>query len=411
VAPAFVPVYSAFAAGYFLSYLFRTVNAVISPELTRDLALAPVSLGFLTSAYFLAFGLMQVPCGMLLDRYGPRRVEPVLLAIAAAGALIFGLSQGLPGLTLGRTIIGMGVATCLMAPLKGFAMWYPPERQASLGGWMMVAGGVGALAATAPLDFALRFVGWRTIFVALAAMTLGVAGWIAWRVPDTQRSEHTTGIAAQLAGVRRIYADPRFWWIAPLGGFGMGAFFAVQGLWAVPWMLSVQGVSRAVAADWLLAMSIVTLCGYLGLGMFAGALRRRGIEPRHLFAAGFAINALAFALIVLRLPGSAVWWSLYGLGAAANILAFSVLNEGFPRELAARSNTALNLMMFVGGFATQWGIGGIVDAARALLNVDEATGLRYAFIVVLAVDLAAMAWFFRGWRLYSHPDPRARTAH
>jgi predicted MFS family arabinose efflux permease len=324
--------------------------------------------------------------------------------LAAAGALIFGLSEGLAGLTVGRAIIGAGVATCLMAPLKGIAMWYPPERQASLGGWMMVAGGVGALAATAPLEFALRFVSWRTIFVALAAMTLCVALWIAWRVPDTPKPEHTTGFRAQLAGVRRIYADPRFWWIAPLAGFGMGAFFAVQGLWAVPWMLHVDGVSRAVAADWLLAMAVVTLCGYLGLGLFAGGLRRRGIEPRHLFAAGFAINALAFALIVFRIPGSVVWWSLYGLGAAANILAFGVLNEGFPRELAARSNTAVNLMMFVGGFATQWGIGGIVDAARALRGVDEATGLRYAFVAVLAVDLAAVAWFLRGWRRFSRRE-------
>ena len=99
--PAFVPVYSAFAAAYLLSYLYRTVNAVISPELTRELDLAAGSLGFLTSAYFLAFGAMQIPVGMLLDRYGPRRVEPVLLAIAACGALLFGLAHGLPGLTLG----------------------------------------------------------------------------------------------------------------------------------------------------------------------------------------------------------------------------------------------------------------------------------------------------------------------
>ena len=404
-APAFVPVYSAFAAGYFLSYLFRTVNAVISPELTRELALSPASLGFLTSAYFLAFGLMQIPCGMLLDRYGPRRVEPVLLAIAAAGALAFGLSDGMPGLTLGRAVIGAGVATCLMAPLKGLAMWYPAERQASLAGWMMVAGGLGAIASTAPLEFALRFADWRTIFVALAAATLIVAAWIAWRVPDTPRPARSEGVSAQFAGVRRIYANPRFWWIAPLAGFGMGSFMAVQGLWAVPWMLEVQGVSREVAADRLFAMSVVILCGYLGLGMFSTALRARGVEARHLFGAGFTASALAFALILADAPGSALWWSFYGLGAAANILAFGVLNEGFPRELAARSNTAVNLMMFVGSFLTQWGIGGVVDALRALRGVPEAAGLRYAFGIVLVLDVATLAWFFRGWSRHSHPRP------
>ena len=155
-------------------------------------ALDAASLGFLTSAYFLAFGLMQIPVGMLLDRYGPRRVEPVLLAIAAAGALLFGLADGLPGLTLARAIIGGGVSACLMAPLKGIAMWYPPERHASLSGWMMVAGGLGALAATTPLEYALRFVELaHDVRRARRGHALSVALWIAWRVPDTPRPART----------------------------------------------------------------------------------------------------------------------------------------------------------------------------------------------------------------------------
>ena len=403
--PAFVPVYSAFAAAYLLSYLFRTVNAVISPELTRDLGLDASSLGFLTSAYFLAFGLIQIPVGMLLDRYGPRRVEPVLLAFAAAGALLFGLADGLPGLTLGRAIIGGGVSACLMAPLKGIAMWYPPERHASLSGWMMVAGGLGALAATTPLEYALRFTNWRMIFIGLAAVTLVVAMWIAWRVPDTPRPLHATDLRSQFRGVRSVFSHPRFWWIAPLAGFGMGSFMAVQGLWAVPWMIEVEGLSRATAASYLLAMSVVVLVGYLFLGLFATPLVRLGIHARHLFAIGFSTNAVAFALIMLGVPGSAVWWSLYGLGAGANVLAFAVLNEGFPRELAGRTNTAVNLIMFIGSFATQWGVGVVVDTARSMSGVDSATGLRYAFALVLLFDVATLVWFFRHWKRFSLHQP------
>jgi MFS family permease len=409
-APAFVPVYSAFAAAYLLSYLYRTVNAVISPELTRELDLAAGSLGFLTSAYFLAFGAMQIPVGMLLDRYGPRRVEPVLLAIAAFGALLFGLAHGSPGLTLGRAIIGAGVCACLMAPLKGIAMWYPPERHASLSGWMMVAGGLGALAATTPVEVALRFVGWRTIFVALSAVTFAVALWIAWRVPDTPRPQQASDMRSQFAGVRSVLRHPRFWWIAPLAGFGMGSFMAVQGLWAVPWMMEVEGVTRAVAAQRLFAMSAVILAGYLCLGLFATALGRRGIAARHLFAFGFSMCTIAFGLLSAQAPGSMVWWSLYGLGAAANVLAFSVLNEGFPRELAGRANTAVNLMMFVGSFATQWSIGLIVDATRALTGADTATGLRYAFAIVLVFCIATLAWFGRGWRRHSVHAPLPQPA-
>jgi MFS family permease len=403
-------VYSAFAAGYLLSYLFRTVNAVISPELTRDLALEPGSLGFLTSTYFVAFAAMQIPIGMLLDRYGPRRVEPALLVVAATGALTFALADGLAGLTLGRAIVGAGVSACLMAPLKGIAMWYPPERHASLAGWMMVAGGAGALVATTPIEWALRVATWREIFVVLAVLTLAVAAWMWLRVPDTPKPVHATGFGAQWQGVTQVFRHPRFWWIAPLGGFAMGAFMAVQGLWAVPWMMEVEGMTRAAAASYLLAMGVAILAGYLFLGVFGTRLGRYGIRPRHLFAAGFALNALALALIVVRVPGSFAWWSLYGLGAASNVLAFAVLNEGFPRELVGRANTAVNLVMFAGSFATQWGIGVLVDVLRTSGGFDTASGLRHAFALVLVLDLATIAWFALRWKRFAIHAPAPAAA-
>jgi MFS family permease len=405
--PAFIPVFSAFAAGYFLSYAYRTVNAVISPELSRDLALADASLGFLTSAYFLAFGAMQIPVGMLLDRFGPRRVEPVLLAIAGLGAMLFSMADGLTGLAMARAIIGAGVCACLMAPLKGIAMWYPSDRQASLSGWMMVAGGTGALAATAPLEWALRYTDWRTIFLALGIATLAVALWIAWRVPDMPRPMHAADLRTQFNGVRTVFAHPRFWWIAPLGGFGMGAFFAIQGLWAVPWMMEVDALSRAQAAAILLGMSIVTLAGYVFLGLFATLLAQRGLGALHLFAGGFVLNAVALGVIATGLSSAAPWWWLYSLGAGANILAFTVLNEGFGRELAGRANTALNLLMFAGGFAVQWGVGVVVDVAMSAFGATRAFGLRQAFVLMFVLDVATLAWFFRGWKRFSVAQPQS----
>ncbi|MGI8895277.1 MAG: MFS transporter, partial [Casimicrobiaceae bacterium] len=252
-------VYSAFAAAYLLSYLFRTANAVISPELSRDLALNPSALGLLTSAYFLAFAAMQLPVGMLLDRYGPRRVEPVLLGIASLGSFLFAYAETILGLAVARALIGLGVCACLMAPLKAIATWFPAEKQASLSGWIMVAGAVGVLAATAPLEFALRFTTWRIVFIALGFCTLAAAVAIWWRVPDIPKPHGGVGLAAQWSGVRSVFRHPRFWWIAPLAAVGMGSFMAVQGLWAVPWLLEVEGETRAGAAQHLLAMSIVII--------------------------------------------------------------------------------------------------------------------------------------------------------
>jgi len=403
-------VYFAFAAGYLLSYLFRSVNAVISPELTRELGLTPGALGLLTSAYFVAFAAVQLPAGMLLDRYGPRRVEPVLLVLAGAGALLFAAADSVPGLVGARALIGAGSAACLMAPLTGFARWYPVEKQASLGGWMMVAGGAGALLATAPLEVALRFATWRAAFVALAAMTFGAAAWIWLKVPDMPAPAQPTRVAAQWQGVRSVFAHPRFWWIAPLGGLAMGTFFAIQGLWSVPWLMNVSGHDRAAAARHLLVMGVAIVAGYLLIGLFATRLARRGIHTRHLFAAGFALNAAALAAIWAEIAGTYVWFGLYGLGASVNVLSFTVLNEGFARELVGRVNTAMNLIMFAGSFAIQWGIGLVVDAAHARLGYDTGAGLKLAFAIALACQLATLGWFAWGWRRWTAHPPAPRHA-
>lgn len=401
----FTHVYFAFAAGYLLSYLFRMINAVISPDLARDLDLAPSSLGMLTSAYLFAFGVLQLPVGILLDRYGPRRVEPALFVVAAAGAVLFASAQSLATLTLARALIGAGVCAALMGPLKAMAAWYPADRQTSYAGWMMVSGGVGALLATVPLDLALQVTSWRGVFVALSVACLVTAVAIYVRVPDIAAPAKAASLPAQVAGLRAIFAEPRFWWIAPLGALAMGSFMAIQGLWAVPWLMEVDGFSRAQAASHLLAMSAVQLVGYVGIGSLGSALARRGIHARHLFGGGFALNFVALLLIVLQVPGSYVWWGLFGFGAAGNILGFTALNEGFGRDLAGRVSSSLNLVMFAGSFSVQWGIGLVADAVRAGSGASVADGLRVAFALVMLLYAATFVWFLRGFRRHGEVRP------
>ena len=178
----------------------------------------------------------------------------------------------------------------------------------------------------------------------------------------------------------RVFRSARFWWIAPLGATSAGSFMAIQGLWSVPWLMEVNGYSRAIAAEHLLVVGIMILVGYLSLGFFATSLGRRGIGARHIFAAGFALHlAMLVAIITEALPSTRIAWTLYGLGAAVNVLGFTVLSEGFPRELTARANTALNVFMFGASFAMQWGIGVVADLSKTWLGADTAGGLRIAF--------------------------------
>ena len=133
-----------FAAGYYLSYLFRTINALIAGDLTAELNLSAADLGFLTSVYFLVFAAVQLPLGALLDRYGPRTIQSALLLLASAGALVFALADGLLGLVIGRALLGLGVALALMAGFKAIVLWFPPERLALANGWLVMLGALGA---------------------------------------------------------------------------------------------------------------------------------------------------------------------------------------------------------------------------------------------------------------------------
>jgi sugar phosphate permease len=137
----FVP----FAFAYALSYLYRVVNAVIAPDLAAEIDLTAADLGMMTSAYFLCFAAFQLPLGILLDRYGPRRTEAFLLVVAAVGALVFAQAETVTGLVIGRGLIGLGVSAGLMAALTAYARWFPPERLAFVNGLQAAAGGIGAV--------------------------------------------------------------------------------------------------------------------------------------------------------------------------------------------------------------------------------------------------------------------------
>lgn len=381
-----------FAAGYFLSYLFRTVNAVIGPVLARELNLADNALGLLTSTYFLAFGAAQLPLGMLLDRYGPRRVESALLLLAGTGVAVFAMSDTLGGLAVGRALIGLGVSACLMASFKAFALWFPPERQASLTGWVMAAGGLGALAASKPLEIAIGFTSWRVIALGLAVATLIVAAIIWFRVPDTHSDHKGAGLAEQLAGVKTVFSSRHFWRYAPTGLMMTGGFMAVQGLWASRWMMVLEHMDRAAVAVRLTWISAAMLAGFLFMGFFATGLVRRGIKLEKIYLGSMVAALLSFAVISLQ-PDFAgdLLWPILGICFSLSNIAYSLVSQAFPPALSGRANTALNLLVFAGAFGLQWGIGGFVDLLQVEGWASEAA-FRAAFLSLLGGQALALIW-------------------
>lgn len=384
-----------FAAGYFLSYLYRTVNAVIGPILAQELGLGDNALGLLTSTYFLAFGAAQLPLGMLLDRFGPRRVEAGLLLLAACGAGVFAMSNTLGGLAVGRGLIGLGVSACLMASFKAFALWFPPERQASLTGWVMASGGLGALAAAKPLEIALGFTSWREIALGLSAATLLVASILWFSVPDKGSQSKGAGFKEQLAGVKAVFSSRHFWRYAPMGFWMTGGFMAVQGLWASRWMTVLEGLDRASIATRLTWISAAMLLGFLFMGFFATSLVRRGIKLEKIYRYAMLLALGCFALIASRpdLAGTLLW-PIFGACFSLSNISYSLVAQSFPLALSGRANTSLNLLVFAGAFGLQWGIGIMVDALQASgWSTDSA--FRTTFFALLGGQMGAFVWFLR----------------
>jgi MFS family permease len=389
-------VFLPFAAGYYFSYFLRNVNAVIAPELTRELAVSAADLGLLTSAYLLAFGAVQLPLGLALDRYGPRRVEAFLLLIAATGCALFAAGNSMTGLAVARAMIGLGVSSCLMASFKAFSQWFGTERQASLNAAIMAAGGLGALTASTPLSWAIPHFGWRTVFVVLAVAGVAAAAGI-FSTPDKPGTAKPEPLRSQLGGLGEVLASRAFWCYAPQTTLIIGGFLALQGLWAVPWLMNFSGLPREAAAHHLLLMGSGMLTGFLGIAFGVTPLAARGFGPLLLLKTGMGVGLLATLLIVLgTAPGGPLWF-IFGMVFSVGNLAYALLQGHYSPALAGRVNTALNLMAFVGAFGIQWGFGAAVDALQAAGHAPRAA-YQITFGALLAVQAASYLWFLGGAR-------------
>lgn len=387
-------VFLPFASGYFLSYLYRTVNAVIAPDLVSSLGLNAGDLGLLTSAYFLTFALFQLPLGMLLDRFGPRRVEAVLLLFAALGALLFAISDGRIGLVMGRALIGLGVSACLMASFKAFVMWFPLARLPAVNGWVMAAGGLGALTATAPVETALQFMDWRMLFVLLSLSTLVIAAGVFLVVPEQPGYPQQAALSSPWQGLQQVLTSRYFWRIAPFTTFSQGAFLAIQSLWAGPWLRDVAGLQRHAVAINLLLIAAAMVAGFLCMGTLAYRLSQIGIKPILVATTGMVFFMLVqFALMWGPSSGTLPLWIGFGFFGTSAIVMYAVLSQGFPGELTGRVNTALNLLVFIAAFAGQWGIGAIIDLWPSDNGGYHPQGYQVAFAVVLALQGLAFGWF------------------
>lgn len=390
-----IRVFLCFAFAYLLSYAFRAINAVIAPELMADLNISHSELGLLSSAYFVGFAVMQIPLGIALDRYGARKTESFLLLFALCGASIFAYADSLWGLTLGRLLIGIGVSACLMASFTAYRRWFSVEQQSRLASGMLVFGTAGALLTTIPIQLALPIIGWRGSFWIMAILVAIAFIGIRLGIPkfDDHPQAQKVNEGEESFGLKEIIFHPFFLRMLPIGIINHGGFLALQTLWLGPWMIEVLGFDSIFTAQILFLFNGVMLLGYALNAWLLPRANAKGFKTlnyvKWLLAIGLLCQLLA---IVIDSTFSWILWIVVAITATGHILGQSSVITAFPSRNAGVAATSYNLLIFIGAFIFQWGIGWGIDLSVSL-GIEKVNAFKQVFLIFLCIQLIAYVWF------------------
>ncbi len=405
-ATLFLRVFLPFAFAYFLSYIFRGVNAVIFPYLERDIGITAGDLGLLTSAFFLFFAGCQPVLGVMLDRYGPRRVQVVLMILAAMGSSLFGISLSLGELVVARMLVGLGFAGGLMAAIKAITIWYPPQSWGLITGFHMMAGGLGTMAATLPVEWSLSVVSWQGLFFWLTGSCLASAVVLFIAVPERAPATKRDTLAEQFRITGAVLTDGFYWRIQPLMAIQQLAFIGCISLWIGPWLRDVGGFAdKAERADIQLCTAAVMTVGFALSGVVSNAFHRVGVSS----FVSVGITSTLFAgvcgwLAYLPWFHPAVAWMAFGFLGALPIQYMPLLVASFPAHYAGRVSTSSNFVVFSLIFAGQWAIGRIVDLWPRTESGYAPDGYTWAFGALFILQLGGLLWL-----MLSRARPMARV--
>ncbi len=387
-------------AGYILSMFYRTSVGVIGDELARTLDLSAAALGTLGGTYFLVFAAAQIPLGIALDRYGPRRVNTCLLLAAAVGALVFAAAEGFITLLVGRGLIGLGCAAGLMGSLVVFSRWFSPRRFPAMAGFILAVGGLGNLLSTTPLAWGAEWFGWRGAFVIAAVVTGGAAaltfGFLRDAPPDARVSTRPRETLGQtIRGVGTVMRNRQLHLLLPLNACAYSAIMTLLALWGAPWLSHVHGLDAVRAADIMMMMAVALMAGSL----FYGWLGTRVGANKTIVLGGAAATAAIYAAMAAGLvtaPASAaLCLCLAGLLGGYAALMISHIRALFPDHLVGRGLTTANLFNFGGSGLIQAASGGIIGAWPEIDGVPppQAYAAVFAFLAAL-VAVSAVSYAF-----------------
>jgi sugar phosphate permease len=391
------------AGGFLLVNFHRTATAVLSETLAATFGATGAELGSLHASFFYIYAALQLPSGLVVDRYGPRRVGAVGLLAMSAGVAWFAASGTLVEAFLARAAIGLGGSVLYIATLRFCANWFRPDEYATMTGYTIAAAGVGGILATTPLALAIESVGWRVALLVAGGVGATLAVAIAAAVRDTPaRAGHdpvegaaapeTASLSEVVANTRTVLAERETWLLGLVLFLTLGTNFTVLGLWGVPYVVDSYGVTVATASTYVLLGNVGFVVGSPAFGALSDRLARR----TGLMVGAAALFTLSYAALTLVPPlpvvGAALFLALFANGGVA--LAFTVGKERHASDVAGTVTGVINSLGYFGAAVLPTVLGAVLDAywtgeVIGGARVYTVTGYRVAFGVATATGVLA----------------------
>jgi MFS family permease len=387
-----ITIFLVFALGYYISNLLRAITATISPNLISEFDLSAGDLGLLGGGYFLGFAAVQIPLGYLLDNKGPKKIVSYFLLIAVLGMISFSLSENFITLLISRILIGIGVGACLMGPLTAYRIWYQDETQQRANSWMLMVGAIGMLSSSLPVQFFLPIIGWRMIFITLALLTIFCIILIIFFIPNWNKANIQSN-SNDNGSLKEIWSDRFFKSLVPMGFFNYGGLFAIQTLWAGPWMIKVSGYTPEQSANGLFLIYFSLLISFLSWGYLVPKISKNVSDAIRLLKFGAPLNLIVLAFIIYLGPKAGAYhWAFFAVSSVFLSLTQPAVGMAFSLSNAGKALTSFNLLLFIGAFALQWIIGVIIDLTMNL-GYSEISGFRFAMIFFLLTSFFSYLFF------------------
>ena len=386
-------IFALFTCAYFLSYFYRSANAIIAPDLRSELNLNAADLGLMTSVFFASFALMQLPLGRLLDRFGVRWVTPTLLLAAIAGSAVFSFADSLSDLLLARVLIGIGMSAVLMGAMKIISQLFNAKQFASLTGLLVGIGSTGALIAATPLAWLNDIVGWRAVFLGGSVVLIVVVILLIMIVRDAP-ADLPQNYSIDETGWKHVFGQREFWRIALLNFVMAGSLLSFQGLWAGPYLFDVLAMNAISAGNVLLIMGIATTLGYTFSGWLGNSF---GIQRLLIIGATLFLISQLILVLGTGITGTMIAYGLFGFSGALGLMTLAEIKQVMPLSLTATAVTSVNLFGIGGTFIIQW-VSGLVINSFATSN-NGYPPAAYQFALGLMSGMTFLILIYYSWQV------------